>query len=238
MVSIHLSWKMLRSWEFHSCHTDWMESSNMVLEKSAIRDSNATAESWNFGRQSGRSISGTVYLAALQRSGWMNTGSITLHMDRRHEVAPVLIARSWGLSVTFMSRVPLMKSHPSSHAHNGSLFSTPRIAATKGRGGPPAFFNMSPTRSLLPPKAWVTGASVQSALTILGFGITCRQAGPGWEMWLAGTPEEQEHLVQTLERPTWRRVVTWFDKSDLAGLLSHVVAKQSFHQGMLWVMEK
>ena len=87
-------------------------------------------------------------------------------MDKRHEVAAVLIAMSLGLSVTFMSRVPLMKSHPSSHAHNGSLSSTPRIAATKGRGGPPAFFNMSPTRNLLPPKAWVTGANVQSALTI------------------------------------------------------------------------
>ena len=75
-----LSWKMLRSWEFHFCQTDWIESSKTVLEKSAIRDSNATAESRNFGRQSGRLIRGTVYLAALQRSGWMNTGSITLHM--------------------------------------------------------------------------------------------------------------------------------------------------------------
>ena len=112
----------------------------------------------------------------------MNTGSITLHMDRRHEVAPVLIARSCGLSVTFMSRVPLMKSHPSSHAHNGSLSSTPRIAASKGRGGPPAFFNMSPTRNLLPPKAWVTGASVQSARATR-LGITCRQADGkcGWQ---------------------------------------------------------
>ena len=229
MVSIHLRWKMLRSWESHSCHTDWIESSNTVLEKSAIRDSNATAESWNFGRQSGRSISGTVYLAALQRSGWMNTGSITLHMDRRHEVAPVLIARSCGLSVTFMSRVPLMKSHPSSHAHNGSLSSTPRIAATKGTGGPPAFFNMSPTRNLLPPKAWVTGASVQSARTTRLW----NNLSPGRTRMgnVAGRNTRGE-------RPTWRRVVTWFDKSDLAGLLSHVVAKQSFHQGMLWVTEK
>ena len=31
--------------------------------------------------------------------------------------------------------------------------------------------------------------------SLLGFGIT-RQAGPGLEMWLAGTPEEIEHLVQ------------------------------------------
>ena len=65
-----------------------------------------------------------------------------------------------------MSPVPLMKSHPSSHAHNSSLSSTSRIAATKGRGGPPAFFNMSPTRKLLPPKAWIAGANIQSALTI------------------------------------------------------------------------
>ena len=92
---------------------------------------------------------------------------MTLHMDKRHEVAAELIAMSVGVSVTFMSLVPLMKSHPSLHAHNGSLSSTPLIAATKGSGGPPAFFNMSPTRNLLPPKAWVTGASVQSALTIL-----------------------------------------------------------------------
>ena len=78
-----------------------------------------------------------------------------------------LMAMSLGLSVTFSSLVPLMKSHPSSHAHNGSLSSTPRMAATNGREGPPAFRSMSPTRNLFPPKAWVTGARVQSARTIL-----------------------------------------------------------------------
>ena len=88
-------------------------------------------------------------------------------MEERHEVAAVLRAMSFGVSVAFMSLVPRMKSHPSSHAHNGSLSSTPLIAATSGRGGPPAFFNMSPTFNLLPPKACVTGARVQSVLTIL-----------------------------------------------------------------------
>ena len=71
----------------------------------------------------------------------------------------------WVLSVTFMSRVPLMKSHPSSHAHNGSLSSTPASRPPKAEVAPRLFFNMFPTRNLLPPKAWVTGANVQSSLT-------------------------------------------------------------------------
>ena len=131
-----------------------------------MRGSKAFAASLNLGRLSGRSTKGTVYLAALRKSGCIRIGSITLHMDRRHEVATELMAMFCGLSVTFSSLVPLMKSQPSSQAHNGSLSSTPRIAATNGRGGPPAFCNMSPTRILLPPKAWVTGARVQSARTI------------------------------------------------------------------------